>query len=111
MPPRTTNGSGANPREQAPACAVEPEENDEERARDDAGQEELVDRYAGDVRVDDERKTGREQEPQRARRRHEAEREPFRVARLHQRRQQQTTHRDDSHAARAGEGGEQGAGE
>ena len=93
----------------AHADAVHSHDHDQEQSRHEARQIERVDRHVGDDGVEDDREARRQQQPEAARGRHEAERESLRVLLLAQDRVEQSAEGHDRHTRSARERCEQRA--
>ena len=89
--------------------AIGRQQKDQQDARHDPGDKELIDARAGDEPVEDKRQAWGEEDAQGARGGHQPEAEPLRVGLPDQGRVEEAAKGDDCHPTGAGEGGENGA--
>ena len=88
---------------QALAHAPRGDHRGQQNPRQEAANEQVLDRNLRDDRIQDQRQRRRQQEPERSRGGQQSEREPIAIALFEERRKQHTTHGEDRHPRPAGE--------
>ena len=108
-PRAARNGCRAAPDDQALAHAPRGDHRRQQDARQDAADEQILDRNLRDDAVEDQRQRRRQQQPERSGGGQQPEREPLAIAVFEERRKQHAAQREDRHARPAGERGEERA--